>query len=58
MQASTGDWHSFMYVPASKLIPDHRDKKIIKTFQPIPDFENGNHGVWTNNLPIALERAV
>jgi hypothetical protein len=56
MQASTGDWHSFMYVAANKLTPDHRDKTIIKTFQVIPDFENGDHGVWTKDLTTALER--
>lgn len=56
MQASTGDWHSFMYVPANNLTPDHRDAKIIKTFQAIPSFDNGDHGVWTKDLSTALER--
>lgn len=56
MQASTGDWHSFMYIAANKLTADPRDKTIIKTFQVIPDFENGDHGIWTKDLTTALDR--
>src|SRR5271156_6465795 len=40
MWASTGDWHSFLYVSAGSLLADDRDKKVIKTFQPIPNYEN------------------
>ncbi len=56
MWASTGDWHSFLYVPAARLVADYRDKNIIKTLQPIPNYENGDSDVWTKNLTTALER--
>jgi hypothetical protein len=56
MWASTGDWHSFLYIPASSLIADQRDKNIIRTFQPVPHYEKGDSGGWTKNLATALER--
>lgn len=56
MWASTGDWHSFLYIPATRLVPDVRDKNIIKTFQPVPRYEQGDGDVWTKNLTTALER--
>lgn len=57
MWASTGDWHSFLYAPAAKLITDDRDKGVIKTFQPVPSFDNAESGIWTANLQSALDRS-
>ncbi len=34
--ASTGEWHSFLYLPAKRLVPDPRDESVIKKMQPIP----------------------
>lgn len=56
MWASTGDWHSFLYVPAARLIPDTRDKNIIKTFQPVPEHTSADGDDWTKDLKVALER--
>lgn len=56
MWASTGDWHSFLYVPAARLIPDTRDKNIIKTFQPVPEHTSADGDDWTKDLNVALER--
>jgi hypothetical protein len=56
MWASTGDWHSFLYVPAARLVADNRDKNIIRTFQPVPKYENGESEGWTKDLSTALER--
>jgi hypothetical protein len=56
MWASTGDWHSFLYVPPARLVADKRDKNIIRTMQPVPNYENGDNGTWTTNLTTALER--
>jgi hypothetical protein len=56
MWASTGDWNSFLYMPAQRLIPDPRDKGIIKTMQPVPNFENDEVGDgWTRSLAAGLE---
>jgi hypothetical protein len=54
MQASTGDWHSFMYVPSSALTAKPSSKDEIETFQKIPEF--GDNGIWTNELTVALDR--
>jgi hypothetical protein len=54
MQASTGDWHSFMYVPSSALTAKPNSKAEIETFQKIPEF--GDNGNWTNDLAAALDR--
>jgi hypothetical protein len=56
MWASTGDWHSFLYISAARLVADNRDKNIIKTFQPVPKYENGDGELWTKSLTTALER--
>jgi hypothetical protein len=56
MWASTGDWHSFLYIPAARLIPSAHDKNIIKTFQPVPDYEHVDGDDWTKNLTTALDR--
>jgi hypothetical protein len=56
MWASTGDWHSFMYVPAAGLVPDKIDKTTIRTLQPIPDYKEGDHDVWSKSLTVALGR--
>jgi hypothetical protein len=56
MWASTGDSHSFLYAPAARLVADARDKNIIRTFQPVPHYENGDGDIWTKNLTTALER--
>jgi len=55
MWASTGDWHSFLYVPAARLIPDARDKNIIKTFQPVPNYESDEGDLWAKSLSAALD---
>ncbi len=54
MWASTGDWHTFLYAPAAKLTADKRDKSIIKTMQPIPNYEKDDKGIWTKDLAVAL----
>lgn len=56
MQASTRNWHAFMYASAADLLPDVRDATIIKTLQPVPAHTAEHEGIWTNNLPAALER--
>lgn len=56
MQASTRDWHAFMYASAADLLPDVRDPGIIKTFQPVPSHTAEHEGIWTNDLSAALER--
>jgi hypothetical protein len=54
MQASTGDWHSFMYVPSSALTAKSSSKDEIETFQTIPAF--GDNGIWTSDPVTALDR--
>ena len=54
MQASTGSWQSFMYVPAKSLSPKPGAPDEIETFQGIPVI--GDNGVWSNDLAIALGR--
>jgi len=56
MWASTKDWHSFLYVPAAQLLPDERDKRIIKTFQPVPSYEDVDGDLWAKSLTTALDR--
>lgn len=56
MWASTGDWHSFLYAPAAGLAADPNDKTIIKKFQAVPNYENGDSDGWTKNVTTALER--
>jgi hypothetical protein len=56
MWPSTGDWHSFLYVPAARLIPDARDNNVIKTFQPALDYEKGDGDVWAKSLTAALRQ--
>ena len=56
MWASTGDWRSFMYIPATGLVADKQDKSVIKTLQAVPDYKDGDHDVWTKSLSTALER--
>lgn len=54
MQAFTGDWNTFMYVPAAALAPKRGKPDEIETFQSVPPI--GENGVWTNNLLSALSR--
>lgn len=54
MQASTGSWHSFMYVPTKNLTPKRDKPEEIETFQSVPEF--GDDGVWTSDLLTALSR--
>jgi len=56
MWASTGNWHSFLYAPAARLVADMRDKNVIKTFQLVPNYENADSNIWTKDLTTALER--
>lgn len=56
MWASTGDWHSFLYAPAARLVADPSDKTIIKKFQAVPNYEKGDGDVWAKSLTTALER--
>lgn len=56
MQASTGDWHSFLYAPAARLVADQTDKSIIKKFQAVPSYEMGDGDVWAKSLTTTLER--
>jgi hypothetical protein len=39
-----------------KLVPDQRDKNIMKTMQPIPGYMDADHDDWTKSLSTALER--
>lgn len=55
MQASTGSWQSFMYVPTKSLTPKRGKPEEIETFQAVP--EMGDNGIWTDDLQIALDRA-
>ncbi|MBI5320887.1 hypothetical protein [Bradyrhizobium sp.] len=54
MQASTGSWHSFMYIPSKSLKPKRKAPEQINTMQAIPAF--GDDGVWSNDLATALGR--
>jgi hypothetical protein len=36
MQASTGSWHSFIYVPTKALSPKRSKPDEIETFQSVP----------------------
>lgn len=54
LQASSDNWHSFMYVPAKSLAAKPLAKDQIATMQIIPEY--GDNGVWTNDLNTALER--
>ncbi len=56
MWASTGDWHSFLYAPAARLVADPSEKTIIKKFQAVPSYERGDGDVWSKSLATALER--
>jgi hypothetical protein len=54
MQASTGSWHSFMYIPSKSLTPKTLATDQIETLQSIPEF--GDNGVWSTDLATALSR--
>jgi hypothetical protein len=56
MWASTGDWHSFLYAPAARLVADPTDKAIIKKYQAVPNYTEGNGELWAKSLPIVLDR--
>ena len=54
MQASTGSWQSFMYVPAKFLTAKPEAPNEIETLQSIPAF--GDNGVWSSDLATAMSR--
>ena len=56
MWASTGDWHSFLYAPAARLVADLSNKTIIKKFQAVPNYEMDDGDIWAKSLTTALER--
>lgn len=53
MEASTGDWTQFRYVPARWLIPRPNDSNLMMKFQPVSLEENED---WTSRLEVAIER--
>lgn len=54
MQPSTGDWHSFLYVPTRSLQPKRVSPDMIETLQFVPPFPAANDRDWTSAIESAL----